>query len=264
MTPSFDHEIDKLLTQAEALLQADKPSEALNLLDRARKLQPRHAWTLLFRGVALGQLGRLEEAIEQLITAADDNSGDIDIQVDTARYLSLLEQQQDGLVCAQRAIELDATDVGAHNIYAEILEYLGRTAEAVEPRETAITLDPDDQDNRYHLSLDLCEVGRYQDAFEVAASLIEEYPDDPDIVRLHGACLSYLNRHQEALAVWALLERLEGVTPNLLHNRASTSSVRPVAMVTSTRLMAASILSGSRVNAVRYSSTAAMSSPPCS
>ncbi|MHB9023575.1 MAG: tetratricopeptide repeat protein [Armatimonadota bacterium] len=225
MTP-FDNDIDQLLTQAEALLQAEKPIEALDLLERARKLQPQHAWAKLFRGVALGQLGRVEEAVGELIAAADENTTDIDIQVDTARYLSLMEYQQDALICTRRAVAIDTTDAGAQAMQAEVLERLGRLDEAVVARETALALDPEDYDNRYYYAVDLCDLGRYQPAFDIAQGLLANHPDDPDIVRLFGACLSYQGRHEEALGCWATLERLEeGVTPNLLHNRASTLDV---------------------------------------
>ena len=224
MTP-YDNEIDQLLTQAEALLQDEKPIEALALLDRARKLQPRHAWTMLFRGVALGQLGRVDEAVTHLIAAADENNQDIDIQVDTARHLSLLGQYQDAIICAERGVALDDGDAGAHAIYGEVLERLGRFTEAVPHREQALTLDPEDVDSRYFLAVNLCDLGRYEEAYALAEPLVEDFSDDPDILRLHGACLSYVGRHHDALSRWAELERLEGVTANLLHNRASTLDV---------------------------------------
>ena len=119
----FENEIDQILTQAEALLQDEKPTEALALLERGRKLEPRHGWLTLFRGVAFAQLGRTEEATDQLIIAADNNRKDIDIQVDAARHLSLLEQHQDALVCANRAIELEESDAGAQAILGEVLEF---------------------------------------------------------------------------------------------------------------------------------------------
>lgn len=224
MTP-FDNEIDQLLSQAEELLQDDKPTEALALLDRARKLQPRHAWMMLFRGVALGQLGRADEATEQLIAAADEHSEDIDIQVDAARHLSLLEQYQDALICAQRAINLDANDAGGQSITGEILERMGRIAEAVPHREQAIASEPNDLDSRYFLAVNYCDLGQYEDAYALAEILSQDLPEDPDIIRLNGACHSYLGRHHDALARWAELERIEGLTPNLLHNRASTLDV---------------------------------------
>lgn len=218
----FDNELDQLLTQAEALLQDQKPMEALDLLDRARTLEPHHAWTMLFRGVALGQLGRTEEAVPQLIGAADAHIEDIDIQVDASRHLSLLEHHQDALICANRAVDIDDNDAGAHAVRAEVLERLGRISEALPSREYALSLDPDDTDSRYYLAVDYCDLGRYQDAYDAAQPLFLQFADDPDIVRLHGACLSYLDNHLEALSKWAELERLEGMNPNLLHNRAST------------------------------------------
>lgn len=224
MTP-FENEIDQLLTKAEELLQDDKPVEAMSLLERARKLEPRHAWIMLFRGVALGQMGKTEEAVEQFIAAADENTTDIDIQVDAARHLSLLEQYQDALICAERAVALEESDAGGQSVYGEILERLGRIEQAVPYREQALVLDAEDIDSRYYLSVDLCDLGRYEEAAQVAQPLVDKFGDDPDIIRLHGACLSYAGRHQEALACWAELERIEGITPNLLHNRASTLDV---------------------------------------
>jgi tetratricopeptide (TPR) repeat protein len=102
------------------------------------------------------------------------------------------------------------------------MEHLGRLEEAVEAREQALLADSGDVDSRYYLTLDLCDTGRFEEALQVAAPLFNDFTDDPDILRLHGACLSYNNRHEDALAKWAELERIEGVTPNLLHNRAST------------------------------------------
>ena len=218
----FENEIEQLLTDAEALLTEEKPAEALALLDRARTLEPDHAWTQLFRGVALGQLSRVEEAVEELIAAADRHPEDIDIQVDVARHLSLLDQHQDAIICANRALVLDSADAGAHAVQAEVLERLGRIADALPARETALLLDAEDVDSRYFLAVDLCDLGRYEEAYAAAESLFTQFPDDPDMLRLHGACLSYLHRHQEALAKWAELERVEGITPNLLHNRANT------------------------------------------
>ncbi len=223
---SFDHnEIDHLVSQAEALLLDEQPVEALAILEHARALEPHHGWVMLFRGVALGQLGRLEEAIDELLVAADEHADDIDIQVDAARHLSLLEQHQDALICANRAVELEADDSGAHAARAEALERMTRIEEAIPNREEALALDPEDTDSRYFLAVDLCDTGRYDEAYNTAEPLFAQFPEDADIVRLHGACLSYLGRHQEALTLWAELERLEGVTANLLHNRASTLDV---------------------------------------
>jgi len=219
---NFENEIDKLLTQAEALLQEQQAEEALSLLNRVSVLEPDHAWAQLFRGVALGQLGRQDEAVEQLLTTADRNLEDIDIQVDVARHLALLEYYQDALICASRATDIDKDDAGGHAVCAETLEHLGRVADAVTERETALQLDPDDYDSRYYLAVDLCDLGQYAEAWQTAEPLFSQYPDDADIIRLHGACLSYRDQHELALGKWAELERMEGLSPNLLHNRAST------------------------------------------
>jgi len=219
---NFEHEIDQLLMQAEELLQEQQAEEALSLLNRVSMLEPNHAWAQLFRGVALGQLGRQEDAVEQLLSAADRHPEDIDIQIDAARHLSLLEHSQDAYICASRAIAIDDSDAAGHAVCAETLEQLGRVTEAAPERETALRLDPEDFDSRYYLAVDLCDMGRYEDAWQVAEPLFGQYPDEPDIIRLHGACLSYRDQHEEALGKWAELERLEGLSPNLLHNRAST------------------------------------------
>ena len=185
MTP-FENELDQLLTEAEALLQDQKPVEALDLLARAQTLEPHYAWTMLFRGVALGQLGKTEEAVPQLIGAADDHREDIDIQVDAARHLSVLEYHQDALICANRAIEIDTNDAGAHAVRAEVLERLGRIEEALPARETAIALDPEDTDSRYYLAVDYCDLGRYQEAFKPRCRCSSSIPT----IRIFCACMA--------------------------------------------------------------------------
>ncbi len=138
------------MTQAEALLQDQKPNEALDLLERARALEPHYAWTMLFSGVALGQLGpaRMKPCRNSLAPPMTIRE-DIDIQVDAARHLSVLEHHQDALICANRAVEIDANDAGAHAVRAEVLERLGRIEEALPSREAAIALDGEDTDSRY-------------------------------------------------------------------------------------------------------------------
>ena len=222
---SFENELELLLTQAEEMLQSNRPAEALSFLDRARKIQPRHAWAMLFRGVALIQLGKTLEAVETLITAADENQQDIDIQVDAARHLTRLNHFQDALICARRALELNAFDAGAHAACGEALEELARIEEAVQHREMAIQYDADDVDSRYCLAADLCDLSRFDEASAVAQPLFTDFADDPDIIRLQGACLSYQGDHFQALKCWAQIERLEGLSSSLLHNRAGSLDI---------------------------------------
>ena len=221
MTP-FDPDIEEMLSQAEALLQDQRPIEALSLLDRAGKLAPRHAWATLYRGVALGQLGKVDEAIAMLLSAADNHPDDLDIQIDSAWHMTLLDFPQDALVTIERALKLDTHDSGAVLVYAEILERLNRITEAVNVREEQLLRHPEDEENRLLLAMDMCDTGRYSEALELACPLISANPQDPDIVRLHGACLSYQGNHEEAAVLWEKLEALEGPTQNLLHNRACT------------------------------------------
>ncbi len=218
----FDPDIEEILSQAEALLQDKRPIEALSLLDRAGKLAPRHAWATLYRGVALGQLDKVDEAVELLLSAADQHADDLDIQIDAAWHLALLDFPQDALVTIERALTLDKHDAGAIAVYAEILERLNRIEEAVRVREDLLLHHPEDEENRLLLAMDLCDCGRYADALNLANPLIKTNPQDADIVRLQGACLSYQGNHEAAAELWEKLEALEGQTQNLLHNRACT------------------------------------------
>lgn len=218
----YEDDIEQLLTEAEGMLQERHAEEALEVLERARALVPEHPWVMLFRGVAFGQLEREDDALTALLGAADAHLDDVDLQVDAARHLSLLDYPQDALVCARRAVELDAMDGGAQMTLGDALERLGRIEEALAARESALSLEPEDVDNRYALAFDYCDMGRFAEALALTERLLDELPDDSEVLHLHATCLTYEGRYEDALARWLDIERLEGAVPMVLHNRAHT------------------------------------------
>ncbi len=218
----FEGEVEELIDRAHNLLQINKPDEALEVLTQAEAKAPKNGWIQLFRGSAYGQLGRQDEAIDEILKAADSNLDDIDIQVESAHQLSFLQQYQDALISANRAIKLDTSDAGAYMAQADAMEQLGRNDEALNAREEALALDPEDQENLYYYALDLCDAARFSEAFRIAELLYAKLDDDPDILRLYGATLSYLARHDEAIKIWDRLEQIEGETGILLYNRATS------------------------------------------
>jgi adenylate cyclase len=62
-------------------------------------------------------------------------------------------------------IALDPNHAWAHSLLGQALHYSGRSQDAIEPLQTAIRLDPNEQDSfLHHLALAYFGVGWYEDA----------------------------------------------------------------------------------------------------
>ncbi len=105
---------------------------------------------------------------------------------------------------AEKAIALDPNSAFAYSVYAQTLHYAGRSAEALEPIETAMRLDPHYPDLWLHfLGQIYFMLERYEEAVLALQRRLIRYPET-DISRvLLAACYGHLGRINEARAEWS-------------------------------------------------------------
>jgi tetratricopeptide (TPR) repeat protein len=162
---------------ATTLAFRGRPAEAAKALDRALKLNPKHYWSRLQRGLcrsALGEhelalrdfggcvalwpefpwgyfnCGRLEEQLGKLTEAAADYSAAlkydpafVDAYVNRGLVYLQLRRHAEALADLDRAAGLGQDNARLHASRATALEGLGRTAEADAAFARASRLDPD-------------------------------------------------------------------------------------------------------------------------
>jgi ribosomal protein S12 methylthiotransferase accessory factor len=131
--------------QALALINLDRPAEALELLDRALALGPPpgdEASVHTQRGVALKDLGRFEEAKAPLWTAASfpEPHAEVFNLLGFCHYK--LGEHEQAVEAFTRAVELDPGQAINYANLGSNLRELGRIQEACEMYRHALDLDP--------------------------------------------------------------------------------------------------------------------------
>ncbi len=136
------------LAMGQMLLRDDRPDEALEYLERAKRLFPDYAgpdspYWLLSR--IHKERGRLARAAAELEAFTRINERSYEAYVELAEMQLALHDEEGALEALDRAIYVHPSEPGLHNRLAELAERLGRTAMALRERRAVLALDPVDR-----------------------------------------------------------------------------------------------------------------------
>jgi len=175
-------------------------SSALAYFDKAIKLKPdqHEAWGN--RGVALLNLGRLEEAIASYDKAIELKPDDHLSWSNRGNALSALGRLEEALASYDKAIEFKPDDHDAWNGRGVVLSNLGRLEEAIASYDKAIEFKPDDHYAWNNRGNALSNLGRLEEAIASYEKALEFKPDNHGAWNGRGVVLSNLGRLEEAIA----------------------------------------------------------------
>ena len=199
-----------LYQQGLIALQQNRPAEALRALTAAEQENPRDAPIRNFRGIALAQLGRGEDAAEEYREAIR-----LDPQmVDAYRNLGHLEWTERRLDSARaalnKAIDLSPDDPYAHYYLGRVELDLKNYPEAVTHLEKSKSVWPSDGELYLQAAAAYASVHRMVDGREVLARVQHLNLTDAQAVRL-GALRMACQQPEEGLAVF---QRLNARSPD--------------------------------------------------
>ncbi len=172
--------------------------EALEAYNKATELDPQLAEAWYNKGVALDELGRLEEALE-----AYNKATEIDPQLAKAWYnkgvaLYKLGRLEEELEAFTKAIEIDPHYARAWYNKGVTLGQLGRREEELEAYNKAIEIDPKDAQAWHNKGAILYELGRPpEETLEAFNKAIEINPHYAPAWNGKGAILYELGRPPE-------------------------------------------------------------------
>jgi TolB-like protein len=191
--------------------------EARPLLERAIELDPKfvRAYCMLANVHVLDYVNRWSATPETSLDTAlhlaqraielDDDEPEAHVALGLIR----MREHDRAMAEARRALSLDPNHAWAYSLLGQALHYSGHSQEAIEPLETAIRLDPNDQDPfLHHLALAYFGVGRYADAVAALKRRIIRKPDTDISRALLAASYGHLERVEEAKAEWRELMRV--------------------------------------------------------
>ena len=165
-------------------------------------LDPAHAYAHLNRGIALGELGRYEEALTAFDRATQLLPDEAWTHYNRGWTLAALGRHEDALAAFDRAVQLLPEEARAHYNRGWALGKLGRHEEALAAYDQAIQLDPDNADAHCNRGWALGELGRYEEAMAAFDRAIELDPGPALAHSNRGWVLMQLGTHEEALAAF--------------------------------------------------------------
>ncbi|NEV65372.1 tetratricopeptide repeat protein, partial [Thiorhodococcus minor] len=208
---------DYRLSLADALLQSNRPGEALSLLDdpasdavdasavRAlRERIERHGSGEAGNGDLIDRLktGRYAEA---LVLAGERTRSHPQDPFNWKVFGTLLLRQaraEEAVAALRRAIELDARDPETLNSLARAYEDLDRREDAADLYRQALALQPERAEIWCNLGLCLQLLGQLDAALSSSARALELRPGFVKAHQLRGTILKELGRAQEALEAY--------------------------------------------------------------
>lgn len=192
---------DDLTHQAALRLDADKPAEALGLIERALASQPES-----------GRLWRLKALAHER-----------------------LDQDEKAIEAAQRTIALDGESIDAYAIMAFAIVGLGRAHDAYRAGESILRLDPDSVRGHIIVAMSLADCVRKRfpgsQAFPAQARAalrraVELQPEDPWVQGQCGVVLRWLGCDTEAVPHFREALRLNPEYVHALRNLAAIEADR--------------------------------------
>ena len=232
---------------ANALLEQNRPQEALVYYQRALALKPGYAQAHSNMGQALQKLGRLQEAQTSYLAAIEynpkltfayENLGDVlreegQFEQAALRYekalhinpkltevlnklgvvLSELTRNDEALACYQKVLALQPSHVVARCNMGNLLRQKGQLNQAIECYQLALQGRPDFVNAHINLGLSLHAQRNYDQALACYQLALGLKPDSAEAHNNCGNTLAELDRLDEAVAAF---EKALAINPKLV------------------------------------------------
>lgn len=199
-------------------------AKALEYFEAALERQPQATALHYARGLALRELGRIDDAREALRLRGDEDTAFPDpiaqelLRLATGSGIHLMYGNKalraGNLEAAARryaqAVEANPDSADAHQSMASVLLRLDDRPRAIEHFSTALALRPDSPSLHYNLGTALVDAGQRDQAIRHFTAALELAPDYNNARFNLANALGQAGRHAEALPHWQKLLDVEG------------------------------------------------------
>src|SRR3989339_467229 len=192
----------ELINKGIALGNLGRQQEAIVCFDEATKMDPRDPFVWNNKGVVLGNLGRQQEAIACYDKALEIDPRDASVWSNKGAALGNLGIYQEEIACYDKAIEIDQRHAASWYNKGITLGNLDRPQEAIACYDKAIEIDPKYARPWYNKGNVLGSLGMYKEAIACYDKALEIDPRDVFVWSNKGTSLGNLGRYQEAIACY--------------------------------------------------------------
>jgi predicted O-linked N-acetylglucosamine transferase (SPINDLY family) len=183
-----------------ALKNLGRVDDALRAYRRALSIEPGFLEAHYNRGNALKDAGRYEQSIASYDAALALDSRYLGAHIGRGMALQGLGRSADALECFERALTIAPRSAEAHNNRGAALEGLGRTGEALDSYDRALAINADFVEALDSRGVLLRKLGRCGQALGSHSRVAALRPDYAGGHLNLAAALAGLGRHREALA----------------------------------------------------------------
>jgi predicted O-linked N-acetylglucosamine transferase (SPINDLY family) len=201
-----------------ALLQLQRPQEALASFEEALKLDPQTLLALYNRANVLQTLERHDEALASYDRALSLHPQFFEASNNRGNSLLELQQPLDALASFERALQLRPDDIQALNNRGNACQALKRYDEALASYERALSLRPE-VNTLNNCGNALRALKRYDAALAAYQRVLSLQPDHAEALNGRGIVLQALGQPEQALASYDRALQLRPAYSDALNNR---------------------------------------------
>ena len=201
-----------------ALQSLGRSAEALAQYEETLRLNPKHTGALVNLGIALQRLGRAEEAVAHYEQALRQNPNSPDIHNNLGLALEQLGRLDEATKQYKEALRLKPGSPEAHNNLGLVLQGKGHTKDAVAHYETALRINPNFTKVHNNLANALHETGRLEEAVEHYREALRLDPNYAEVHSNLGVAMQRLGNTDAAIRHYRKALRLK---PGLGRTRAN-------------------------------------------
>ena len=192
-----------------ALGQAGRIQEAIWHWEQALRIKPDYARTHYNLGIALGQVGKLADAIAHYEQALRIKPDYAEAHNSLGAALWQAGRIQEAIGHYEQALRIKPDYAEAHNNLGTVLAGQGRVSEAIAEYAAALRIKPDYADAHYNLGVALASQGRISEAIAEYAAALRIKPDYAEAHHNLGIVLAGQGRVSEAIAEYAAAVRIK-------------------------------------------------------
>jgi len=185
-----------------ALGNLGKLPEAIGCYDKALEINPRHAGVWSNKGIALKDLGKPQEAIKCFDKALEINPRHANAWIAKGSALKDLGKPHEALECFYKALEISPRDANAWCYKGNALTDLGKTWEAIGCYEKTLEINPREDGAWYNKGLALYNLGKLPEAIGCYDKALEINPRYVGAWHNKGLALYNLGKPREAIGCY--------------------------------------------------------------
>jgi tetratricopeptide (TPR) repeat protein len=192
-----------------ALGQVGRVQEAITEYDQALRIEPDYADAHSNLGTALTQVGRVQEAKEHLEASLRLVPNNPTMYYNMGIALAQLGRLQEAIEQYEQALRIKPDYAEAHDNLGVALQQAGKPTEAIAHWEQALRIKPDSAGTHNNLAVTLARLGRLQEALGHWEQALRLAPDYAEAHYNLGIALAHAGESEQAMEHWRQALRIK-------------------------------------------------------